>query len=32
MFIDSNTYTTLTSFSTQYLVMCKVYTEEGGIK
>ena len=27
-----NTYTTLTNFSTKYLVMCKVYTDVGGIK
>ena len=25
-------YTTLTNFSTKYLVMCKVYTGVGGIK
>ena len=25
-------YTTLTDFSTKYLVMCKVYTDVGGIK
>ena len=25
-------YTTLTNFSTKYLTMCKVYTDEGGIK
>ena len=25
-------YTTLTDFSTNYLVMCKVYTDVGGIK
>ena len=25
-------YTTLTNFSTTYLVMCKVYTDVGGIK
>ena len=25
-------YTTLTNFSTKYLVMCKVYTNIGGIK
>ena len=25
-------YTTLTNFSTKYLVMCKVYTDVGGIK
>ena len=25
-------YTTLTNFSTIYLVMCKVYTDVGGIK
>ena len=25
-------YTTLTSFSTKYLVICKVYTDVGGIK
>ena len=24
--------TTLTNFSTKYLVMCKVYTDVGGIK
>ena len=24
-------YTTLTNFSTKYLVMCKVYTDVGGI-
>ena len=27
-----SSYTTLTNFSTKYLVMCKVYTEIGGIK
>ena len=26
------TYTTLTNFSTKYLVMCKVYSDVGGIK
>ena len=26
------TYTTLTDFNTKYLVMCKVYTDVGGIK
>ena len=25
-------YTTLTSLSTKYLVMCKVYTDEGGMQ
>ena len=25
-------YTTLTNFSTKYLVICKVYTDAGGIK
>ena len=25
-------YTTLTNFSTKHLVMCKVYTDVGGIK
>ena len=25
-------YTTLTNFSTKYLVICKVYTDVGGIK
>ena len=25
-------YTTLSNFSTKYLVMCKVYTDVGGIK
>ena len=25
-------YTTLTNFSTKYLVMCKVYTDVSGIK
>ena len=25
-------YTTLTKFSTKYLMMCKVYTDVGGIK
>ena len=25
-------FTTLTNFSTKYLVMCKVYTDVGGIK
>ena len=25
-------YTTLTDFSTKYLMMCKVYTDVGGIK
>ena len=25
-------YTTHTNFSTKYLVMCKVYTDVGGIK
>ena len=25
-------YTTLTNFSTKFLVMCKVYTDVGGIK
>ena len=28
----SRTYTTLTSFSTIYLMMCKIYTDVGGIK
>ena len=28
----SNFYTTHTNFSTKYLVMCKVYTDVGGIK
>ena len=27
-----NIYTTLTNFSTKYIMMCKVYTNEGGIK
>ena len=26
------TYTTLTNFNTKYLVMCKVYTDVGGIE
>ena len=32
--LDSNLdlYTTLTNFSTKYLVMCNVYTGVGGIK
>ena len=25
-------YTTFTNFSTEYLVMCKVYTDVGGVK
>ena len=25
-------YTTLTNFSTKYLMMCKVYTDVGGIE
>ena len=25
-------YTTLTNFSTKYLVMCNIYTDVGGIK
>ena len=29
---NNNFYTTLTNFSTKYLVMCKVYTDVGGIK
>ena len=28
---DPHIYTTLTNFSTKYLVMCKVYTVVGGI-
>ena len=28
---DHMIYTTLTNFSTKYLVMCKVYTDVGGI-
>ena len=28
---DIGFYTTLTNFSTKYLVTCKVYTDEGGI-
>ena len=28
----THTYTTLTIFSTKYLVMCNVYTDVGGIK
>ena len=28
----NNFYTTLTNFSLKYLVMCKVYTDVGGIK
>ena len=28
----SRTYTTLTSFSTIYRMMCKIYTDVGGIK
>ena len=27
-----NIYTTLTDFSMKYLLMCKVYTDVGGIK
>ena len=30
--VDIRIYTTLTNFSTKYLVMCKVYTDVGGIK
>ena len=30
--MDIYIYTTLTNFSTKYLMMCKVYTDEGGIK
>ena len=30
--IYSNFYTTLSNFSTKYSVMCKVYTDVGGIK
>ena len=29
---DATHYTTLTNLSTKYLVMCKVYTDVGGIK
>ena len=29
---DKYFYTTLINFSTKYLVMCKVYTDVGGIK
>ena len=29
---DPVIYTTLTHFSTKYIVMCKVYTDVGGIK
>ena len=29
---EDNIYTSLTNFSTKYLVMCKVYTDVGGIK
>ena len=27
-----NVFTDLTNFSTKYLVMCKIYTDVGGIK
>ena len=29
---SNHTYTTLTNFSTKYLVMCRVFTDVGGIK
>ena len=29
---DNDTYTTLTDFSMKYLMMCKDYTDVGGIK
>ena len=32
IWFDYAIYTTLTNFSTKYLVMCKVYTDVGGIK
>ena len=28
----NNFYTTFTNFSMEYLVMCMVYTDDGGIK
>ena len=31
LFVYTCFYTTLTIFSTKYLVMCKVYTDVGGI-
>ena len=30
--MDTINYTTLANFSTKYLMMCKVYTDVGGIK
>ena len=30
--VSKRFYTTFTNFSTKYLVMCKVYTDVGGIK
>ena len=29
---NNSNYTTLTDFSTKYFMMCKVYTDVGGIK
>ena len=30
--LDKSIYTTFTNFSMKYLVMCMVYTDDGGIK
>ena len=30
--LSLTTFTNLTNFSTKYLMMCKVYTDVGGIK
>ena len=30
--LNTSNYTTFTNFSTKYHVMCKVYTDKGGIK
>ena len=32
LFVQNRTNTTLTNFSTRYLMICKVYTGVGGIK
>ena len=32
IWFDNVIYTTLTNFSMKYLVMCKVYTDVGGMK
>ena len=30
--VNRQVYTTFTNFSTKYIMMCKVYTDVGGIK